>query len=291
MRTVRFRLQSVKRERGSTCFYSAKGKRPRTWQTIRYVKFYKLNTDTALMKTLSLISFLLSFSIYSFEVDKIDIENHPQPSFPSISLTIGDKTVAYYGMDSSQEGDLKFMKETAQLKGEVPLNGYIFAKEFVESFRLSNLASNKKDKSEFIKIFEEKDTGKLVDFILSVNEKKRSALSDEELKIASKIIKQKKSDESPEEIAIFSTGFIEIKSPKANNERYFIKVEDVNKKNMILNCCRISPAFLLWLMKETVRLCCRLVILSIHPIRMVTFYHSIYSRPVWSMVMNRPITV
>lgn len=187
------------------------------------------------MKILVLISLLLSFSSYSFEVDKIDIENHPQSSFPSISLTIGDRSVTYYGMDSSQEGDLKFMKEAVQLKGEVPLSGYIFAKEFVESFRLANLASNKKEKSEFIKIFEEKDSGKLVDFILSVNEKKRNALTDDELKIASKIIEKKKSDESPEEIAIFSTGYIEIKSPKGNSERYFIKVDDVNKNNMSLN--------------------------------------------------------
>lgn len=138
-------------------------------------------------------------------------------------------------MDSSQEGDLKFRREGVQLKGEIPLSGYIFSKEFVESFRLSSLASNKKESSEFIKIFEEKDTGNLVDFILSVNEKKRTALSDEELKLASKIIQKKKSDESPEEIAVFSTGYIEIKSPKGNNERYFIKIGDVDKKNMILN--------------------------------------------------------
>lgn len=187
------------------------------------------------MKILNFILLVLSFSTHSFEVDKIDIENHPQTSFPSISLTIGDKTVAYYGMDSSKQGDLKFKKEGVQLKGEIPLNGYIFSKEFVESFRLSNLASNKKESHEFVKIFEEKDTGKLVDFILSVNEKKRTALSEEELKIASKIIDKKKSDESPDEISIFSTGYIEIKSPKGNNERYFIKMGDVDKKNMILN--------------------------------------------------------
>lgn len=187
------------------------------------------------MKLFILISLLLSFSANSFEVDKIDIENHPQSSFPGISVTIGNKTVPYYGMDSSQTGDLKFMKENTQLTGEVLLSGYIFAKEFVESFRLSSLAGNKKEKAEFIKIFEEKDAGKLVDFLLSVNEKKRTAENGEELKFASKLIQQKKSDEAPEEIAIFSTGYIEIKSPKGNSERYFIKVDDVNKKNMSMN--------------------------------------------------------
>ena len=88
------------------------------------------------MNLLILISLLLSFSAYSFEVDKIDIENHPQSSFPTISVTIGNKTAPYYGMDSSQDDDLKFMKESAQIKDESTLSGYIFAKEFVESFSL-----------------------------------------------------------------------------------------------------------------------------------------------------------
>ena len=108
------------------------------------------------MKLLLLMSFILTFSAYSFEVDKMDIENHPQSSFPEISISIGNKSTSYYGMDSSKAGNLRFIKESSQIKGEVPLSGYIFAKEFVESFRLSELAGNKKDKSEFIKIFEEK---------------------------------------------------------------------------------------------------------------------------------------
>ncbi|MDD4972964.1 MAG: hypothetical protein PHY93_01365 [Bacteriovorax sp.] len=187
------------------------------------------------MKFLILISLFLSFSAYSFEVDKIDIENHPQSSFPTILVTIGNKTAPYYGMDSSQDEDLKFMKESSQVKGEIPLSGYIFAKEFVESFRLSNLVSNKKEKIEFVKIFEEKNVGKMVDFILSVDEKKRPAKTEKELKVILNLIKQKKSDELPEEVAIFSTGYIELKSPKGNNERYFIKVTDVNKETMTLN--------------------------------------------------------
>lgn len=75
----------------------------------------------------------------------------------------------------------------------------------------------------------------MIDFILSVDEKKRPAQNVKELDLVSKLIKQKKSDELPEEVAIFSSGYIEIKSPKGNNERYFIKITDVNKKTMTLN--------------------------------------------------------
>jgi hypothetical protein len=166
------------------------------------------------MKFLILISLLISISAYSFEVDKIDIENHPQSSFPTISLTIGDETVPYYGMDSSQVEDLKFRKENTQIKGEIPLSGYIFAKEFVESFRIPNLLENKK--IEFVKVFDEKNVGNLVAFILSTD-------------------KLNKLDKLAGKIAMFSTGYIELKSPKGNNERYFIKISDVNKSTMTLN--------------------------------------------------------
>ncbi len=181
---------------------------------------------------------LLSFSVFSFEVDRIDIENHPQSSFPAISVTIENKTVQYYGMDNSQADDLKFIKASDQLKGEIPLSGYIFAKEFVDSFRHLNLVSNKKDKSEFIKIFEEKNVGKMVDFILTINEKKRTAKTEKEQQLVLKLLEQKKSDELSHEIAIFPTGYIELKSPMGNDERYFIKITDVNKETMTLNSAR-----------------------------------------------------
>jgi hypothetical protein len=183
-----------------------------------------------------LISFLslLAQSSYSVEIDNLDIESHPQSSFPSINLSIGDKSVEYYGMDSAQEGNLKFVKQDTQLKGEVAISGYIFAKEFVESFRIPNTIANKKKKSEFVEIFNEKDPSKFLKVILSINEKWRTSETPEELEKIIKIIKKEKTPDSPDSTPFFPTGFIELKSPKGNNERYFINLADINKTNVTL---------------------------------------------------------
>lgn len=172
---------------------------------------------------------------YAFEIDKIDVESHPHNTFPSINIVIGDKSVEYYGMDSAQEGNLKFQKTSSQLKGEVTLSGYIFAKEFVESFRIPKTVGNKKKKNEFVKIFSENDPSKLIKLILSVDEKWRTAESPAELEKIIKAIEKDKTDDIPGGTSFFPTGFIELKSPKANNERYFIKLSDIDKTTMSLN--------------------------------------------------------
>ncbi len=180
--------------------------------------------------------FLNSFLIKAQDLDKIDIENHPLDSFPQITLSTGEGKIAFYGMDSSLESDLMFIKESKlSLASEVPLSGYIFSKEFVESFRIPKTIANKKTNDEFVRIFAEKDPAKLVEFLMHVNEKKRTAQNDQELAMISKIIKSKKTDDDPSSTPFFSTGYVEIQSPKNNNERYFIKAADINKKNIKLN--------------------------------------------------------
>ncbi|MBY0413060.1 MAG: hypothetical protein K2Q18_02790 [Bdellovibrionales bacterium] len=188
------------------------------------------------MKVWSFLFFISVIQVcHSFEVDNIDITNHPQSSFPIIKVTIGEKTVDYYGGDSAQ-GEMKFEKaENLKLEGEIPLSGYIFAKEFVESFRITKTIANKKTKSEFVKIFSEENPGKLVDFLLTVNEKKRNAESDSEIKLLTKKIAEANTEDIPTSTPYFSTGYIELRSPKGNNERYFVKISDVNKATMKLN--------------------------------------------------------
>ncbi len=138
-------------------------------------------------------------------------------------------------MDSSQMEELKFLKEKSSLKGEVALSGYIFSKEFVESFRIPKTLANKKTSLEFVKIFSEKNPVKLVDFLLSVNEKKRTAQNDQELAMLAKLIKKNGTEDDVGSTPYFSTGYIELHSPKENNERYFIKISDINKKNISVN--------------------------------------------------------
>lgn len=160
------------------------------------------------------------------------MENYPQDSFPKIVISAGDKGLEYYS--SSESGDMKFVKEGRTIKGEVPLNGYIFAKEFVESFRIPNTVANKKNKSQFVQIFAENNPGKMIEFLMDVNEKKRAALSDAEMAKLEQIIKKAKTDDDPATTAYFSTGYIEIKAPNGTNERLFIKASDISKQNMKL---------------------------------------------------------
>lgn len=189
-----------------------------------------------MIKFILLIRILLTTSIsYSFEIDKNDIEAYPQSSFPAIAIEINDQSLSYYGMDSSQEQKLRYAEQSTRLKGEIPLSGYIFAKEFVESFKFPNTIGNKKSRSEFLRIFSEKNPGKLVDFILSVNEKKRTAENAQEIELLQQLIEKEQTSDDPNTTAFFSTGYIELKSPEDNNERYFIKISDVNKKTMTLN--------------------------------------------------------
>lgn len=181
--------------------------------------------------------YLCLFVSVSFgaSLDVIDIENHPQEVFPSVSVTINNQSVDYYGMHSDRDQKIKYVKESETLKGEIPLSGYIFAKEFVESFRIPNTLANKKTKSEFVKIFAEQDAGKMVEFILSVNEKKRTAENDKELEFLEKLIKKQRTEDDAGTTPYFSTGYIELKSPKNNNERYFIKMSDLKKDSVKLN--------------------------------------------------------
>ena len=93
------------------------------------------------------MTLIMSISLITLaqDIDRIDVENHPLDSFPQLTLTIGELKVPFYGMDSRQEAELKFIKETTlELSSEVPLSGYIFSKEFVESFRISKTMGNKK---------------------------------------------------------------------------------------------------------------------------------------------------
>jgi hypothetical protein len=161
---------------------------------------------------------LLILPIFSAvaEIDKLDIENHPQSSFPAIRVEIDGKSAFYYGSDSSNTA-IKLVRSNSELKGEIPLSGYIFAKEFVDSFRISGAKGNKKTKEEFLKIFDEKNPGKLVAFILATNERRPSEESGE---------------------TQFPSGYIELKSPRNNNERYFIKLSEVKNANMTLNADR-----------------------------------------------------
>lgn len=175
-------------------------------------------------------------SVGAQEIDRIDIENHPLSSFSPIKVSIGDQNVIYYGMDSSQSGNLKFIRVQDEfLKGEIELSGYIFSKEFVESFRIPNTLASKKSKSEIVKIFSEKNPAKLLDYLMSVNEKKRTPENEKELALLSKLIKEKGFEDDAESTPYFSTGYIELKSPKENNERYFVKISDFKKENLKIN--------------------------------------------------------
>ncbi len=185
-----------------------------------------------LLKTLIILA-ICSIQALSYGVEVIDVENHPQDSFPKIVISVGDKKIEYYS--SGEPGDISFIKEEKTIKGELPLNGYIFAKEFVESFRIPNTIANKKTKAQFVQIFSENNPGKMVEFLMSVNEKKRTAETDAELEKIEKLIKQANTDDDPATTAYFSTGYIEIKDPGANNERYFIKASDISKQNMKLS--------------------------------------------------------
>ena len=175
-------------------------------------------------------------SVSAQEIDRIDIETHPLNSFSTVKISIGDENVVYYGMDSSQSGNLKFIRvQDDFLKGEIELSGYIFSKEFVESFRIPNTLSNKKSKSEFVKIFSEKNPAKLLDYLMQVNEKKRTPENENELALLTKLINNKGFEDNAESTPYFSTGYIELKSPKGNNERYFVKISDFKKENLKIN--------------------------------------------------------
>lgn len=182
------------------------------------------------------ILFLFLSSVGAQEIDKIDIENHPLKSFSTINVFIGDQSITYYGMDSSQSENLKFIKVNDDfLKGEIELSGYIFSKEFVESFRIPKTLANKKMRSEFIKLFSEKNPARMLDFLMSVNEKKRTPENEKELAMLAKLIKEKDFQDDAASTAYFSTGFIELKSPKGSNERYFVKISDFKKENVKIN--------------------------------------------------------
>lgn len=179
--------------------------------------------------------FLLA-SVNAQEIDRIDIESHPLNSFSTIKVSIGDQNVIYYGMDSSQSGNLKFIEVQDEfLKGEIELSGYIFSKEFVESFRIPNTLANKKSKREFVKMFSEKNPVKLLDYLMSINEKKRTPENEKEMALLAKLIKEKEFEDDAISTPYFSTGYVELKSPKGNNERYFVKISDFKKENFKIN--------------------------------------------------------
>lgn len=187
------------------------------------------------MLKLLLITFFISFHAFSSEKEILDIENHPQNQFPQITILNKNKSIAYYASTFTDENAIEYVKEDKLLAGEVPLSGYIFSKAFVESVRIPNTVANRKSYKEFLQVFDEGDSAKMVEFLLIINDRKRTAANDKELDFISKQIQKRQTDDIPESTPYFSTGYVEIKSPDHSNGRYFIKAGDITKANIKLS--------------------------------------------------------
>jgi hypothetical protein len=158
--------------------------------------------------------FVLTRDLYAEDLIKArhEVNDFDPASFSNLEIQIPNgKVETYVGyikdLGDPEKNPYIFKKTSHILKGLFYLNGYVFAKEFVESKKFPN-AKNKKMFDEYLKIFNEKNIGKMIEFLFSVNELKDQF--------------------SPK-------GFIEISSIEDSRSRYFIKMADLKKEAMILN--------------------------------------------------------
>lgn len=94
------------------------------------------------------------------------------------------------------------------------------------------------ERSDFVKIFSEKNPAKLIEYLMSVNEMKRTPENENELALLTKLIKEKGLEDEAISTPYFSTGYIELRSPKGNNERYFVRISDLKKENIKINSAK-----------------------------------------------------
>jgi hypothetical protein len=208
--------------------------------------YFKKRYDKLIMKILTMITLACLYSgvLFSNEKEVIDIENHPISQFPKISIMVAGKNIEYYGSTNTKEGAIEYIQEKGSISGEFPLSGYIFSKEFVESVRIPNTLANKKRMEEFIQLFKENDTVKIISFIQSVDERKRTAKNQKELDEITALIKKFGTDDDPGSTPYFSTGYIEIKPPNGTNERYFIKAADITKESVNISADKTKISLL-----------------------------------------------